>query len=63
MADALSQEESPRTVTRKDPEHPDVSLASGDVEAGAPHVRENVGTGAPQRKEDSKDCVRVATPT
>ena len=37
MADALSREERPRTVVSKDLEHPDASLALGNVEAGAPH--------------------------
>ena len=49
MADAVSREERPRTVASKDLEHPDASLASGDVEAGTPHR--------------SKDGVGVATPT
>ena len=52
MADALSREERPRTVTTKDSHNLDVSLALGDVEAGAPHDGEY-----------SKDSVGVATPT
>ena len=41
MADALSREERPRRMKSKDLQHPDVSLASGDVEAEAPHRRED----------------------
>ena len=41
MADALSREEHLRRMTSKDLQHPDVSLALGDVKAGAPHRRED----------------------
>ena len=48
MADALSREERPRSVPSEDQENPDVSLASGDVEAGAPHKKESsVGVTTP----------------
>ena len=41
MADALSREARPRRMTSKDLQHLDVSLASVDVEAGAPHRRQD----------------------
>ena len=55
MADTLSREERPRAVTPVVHHNPDVSLAAGDVEAGAPLEEEKV--------EEDKSSVGVATPT
>ena len=63
LADALSREERPRTVTPVEIPNPDISLASGDVEAGAPHVQEREGTRVPEKRERDQDSVGVSTPT
>ena len=52
MADALSREERPRTLTPDAHHDLDVSLGLGDVEAGVPH-----------EDKERKDSVGVATPT
>ena len=61
--DALSREERPRTVTPVEIPNLDVSLASAEVEAGAPHVQKGEGTRVPEKRERDQDSVGVSTPT